>query len=139
LAEKSYVDVNVFVYWLGGHPVYGAAAKKWVDAMANPPRGRFATSALTVYEAAVILAGLAGRSLGDVELARTLVAAFAELKGLEIAPLEEHDFRRAVELMEEYGLDLEDALHLAALQRLGARRIISNDSDFDRAPVARVF
>uniref|UniRef100_A0A7C4B8L8 Ribonuclease VapC n=1 Tax=Thermofilum pendens TaxID=2269 RepID=A0A7C4B8L8_THEPE len=139
MAEKSYVDVNIFVYWLGGHPVYGERARRWIETIALSPRGSFATSSLTIYETAVILAGLTGGSLGDAGFARRLLAAFRELKGLEVAPLEEGDFERALELMERYGLDLEDALHLATLQRLGARRIISNDSDFDRAPVPRVF
>jgi len=56
-----------------------------------------------------------------------------------VVPLEESDFERALELMKRYGMDLENALHLATLQRVGARKMVSNDLDFDRAPVTRVF
>jgi predicted nucleic acid-binding protein len=45
----------------------------------------------------------------------------------------------AIPLMERYRVDLEDALHLATALRLGARRIVSNDADFDRTPLKRVF
>ena len=139
MVEKSYVDVNVFVYWLGGHPVYGPRAREWIDAIARSPKGSFLTSSLTIYEVAVILAGLAGRGLGDVEFASRLAAAFGELKGLEIAQLEARDYVDAIPLMERYRVDLEDALHLATALRLGARRIVSNDADFDRTPLKRVF
>ena len=35
MVDKSrfYVDVNVFVYWLGNHPKYGQAALEWVKKM----------------------------------------------------------------------------------------------------------
>ena len=139
MAEKSYVDVNVFVYWLGGHPVHGLRARDWADAMAASPRGTFLTSSLTLYETAVVLAGLTGRSLRDVEFARRLASAFRELRGLEVVQLEARDYADAIVLMERYRLDLEDALHLATALRLGARRIVSNDTDFDETPLARVF
>ena len=45
----------------------------------------------------------------------------------------------AIELMKKYMLDLEDALHLSAALRVGARGIVSNDTDFDGTPLTRVF
>jgi predicted nucleic acid-binding protein len=41
--------------------------------------------------------------------------------------------------MKEYGLDYEDALHLAAALRSKVREIISNDQDFDKTPLKRRF
>ncbi|MCC6024602.1 MAG: PIN domain-containing protein [Thaumarchaeota archaeon] len=41
--------------------------------------------------------------------------------------------------MKEYGLDYEDALHLAVALRNKAEEIISNDQDFDRTPLKRRF
>ncbi len=139
MVEKSYVDVNVFVYWLGGHPVYGARAREWIDAVARSPKGVFFTSSLTFYEVAVMLAGITGRDLNDVWFVKKLASAFRELKGLEVVQLEAYDCVRAIVLMEKFRLDLEDALHLATALRLCARRIISNDADFDRAPLTRMF
>jgi len=139
LVEKSYIDVNVFVYWLGGHPVYGDRAKEWVDAVARSSRGVFFTSSLTFYEVAVILAGLTGMDLKNVEFVEKLASAFRELRGLEVVDLESRDHASAIELMKKYMLDLEDALHLSVALRAGARRMVSNDADFDRTPLTRVF
>ncbi|WP_083756250.1 type II toxin-antitoxin system VapC family toxin [Hyperthermus butylicus] len=41
--------------------------------------------------------------------------------------------------MERYGLDFEDAVHLAVAMRNGVTEIVSNDSDFDSTPLRRVF
>ena len=137
--ERSYVDVNVFVYWLGGHPAYGLRAKEWINAIASAPRGSFVTSSLTVYEAAVILAGLVGTSLKNALFVEKIIEAFGELAGLLLVELEGRDFTEALKLMKEHRMDFEDALHLAVARRIGATRIISNDLDFDNAPLARVF
>lgn len=136
---KKYVDVNVFVYWLAGHPEHGVKAREWVRRMEHGRRGEYVTSALTLYELTVILAGLTGRSLRDGELARTVVDAVSGLPGLEAEPLVLEDYVRALELMLEYRLDYEDSIHLAVALRSKARTIISNDRDFDNAPLKRAF
>jgi predicted nucleic acid-binding protein len=38
--------------------------------------------------------------------------------------------------MKEYDLDYEDAIHLAVAIRTCAQEILSNDKDFDLAPIA---
>ena len=32
---EAYLDVNVFVYWLGGHPTHGAKAHSWIKMVEN--------------------------------------------------------------------------------------------------------
>jgi predicted nucleic acid-binding protein len=61
------------------------------------------------------------------------------LPGLIVTPLTQRDVAQAVSLMKEYGLDYEDALHLAAALRSKVREIISNDQDFDKTPLKRRF
>ncbi len=39
--------------------------------------------------------------------------------------------------MDEYGLDYEDALHISAVLRAKAKVIVSNDEDFDKAPMMK--
>jgi predicted nucleic acid-binding protein len=56
---------------------------------------------------------------------------------LTIEPLKPEDFTKAVELMEDYKLDYEDSIHLAVATRTGAQEILSNDEDFDVAPIKR--
>lgn len=136
---RTYVDVNVFVYWLGGHPSFGETARRWVRSIEAASPGRFLTSSLTVYEALVLIAGLAGRSLKDQAFVKGVVESIRGLKGLKMVPLTPADLLNAVRFMEEYKLDFEDAMHLAVALRAGAREIVTNDKDFDRTPLVRRF
>ncbi len=65
MGQRRYVDVNVFVYWLGRHPKHGERAKKRVFEIENSGRRVYYTSALTLYETLVILGGLLGKRLKD--------------------------------------------------------------------------
>ncbi len=136
---ENYVDVNVFVYWLGRHPTFGQTAYEWIKRIENSPRGEYATSSLAFYEVTMILAGLTNRSLKDRELVNGIIEPMRSLRGLLIAPLRPDDLAQGAELMEEFDLDYEDALHLSSALGIGAKRIISNDKDFDKTPVKRIF
>jgi len=136
---KSYVDINIFVYWLSGHPSLGETAQQWIKKLEDAPHRRYVTSSLTVYETLVIIAGLTGRSLKDRTLIEGVVESIRGLRGLEIIPFRLEDLTHAVELMQEYDVDYEDCLHLTAALRTGAEEMISNDRDFDKTPLKRVF
>lgn len=135
----SYVDVNIFVYWLGNHPLFGETAYKWIKKIENAPRGEYATSSLTLYETLIIIAGLTGKSLRDKRLVEEVIDSMTHLKGLLIRPLKPEDLIQAVELMKEYDIDYEDSIHLAAALRKGAKEIVSNDKDFDKTKLKRTF
>ncbi len=134
---KRYVDVNVFVYWLCGHPEFGGKAKKWVEKIEK--ERNFVTSTLTLYETIVIVAGLTNNSLKDENFVKTVIDSFESLKSLKIEPLVKEDFANGVEIMNNFGLDFEDSLHLAVALRKNVDEIVSNDTDFDKAKVKRVF
>ena len=135
--KPSYVDINIFVYWLGKHPVFGEVAYEWIKKIERSPRGRYVTSSLTLYEVLVIIAGLTGRSLKDRALMEEVINSITNLRGLVIEPFKPEDFIRALDLMEEYSLDYEDSLHLSVAVRAEAKEIISNDKDFDKTPLKR--
>ena len=138
--DKSYVDINIFIYWLGKHPKLGETAYGWIRKIESSKRkGRYVTSTLTLYEALVIIAGLTGRSLKNKAFVERVISSLTLLKGLALEPLRPEDFIQASELMEEYDLDYEDALHLSVALRVNAKEIISNDKDFDRTPLKRIF
>ena len=61
------------------------------------------------------------------------------LHGLKIVSLEPKDMEVALELQEKYRLGHEDTLHLAIALRNNAYMILSNDKDFDRTLLKRVF
>ncbi len=133
---RKYVDTNVFVYWLCGHPTLGEKAKKWIEKIEK--EGNYITSTLTLYETILIIAGLANKDLKDREFVKTIINSLLSLKGLKIEPIIKDDFTKAIELM-NLGLDLEDSLHLAVALRKNTKEIISNDSDFDKTNIKRVF
>lgn len=135
--RKVYVDVNVFVYWLGAHPEHGESALQWIRKMEAAPRGTYTTSALTLYQLPVIISGLTGKTLKDADMVVATLEPVTSLSGLTIEPLRLEDTTNALKLMRAHSLDYEDALHLATAQRAGAKTIISNDQDFDKAPLKR--
>lgn len=137
--KANYIDANIFVYWLGNHPSLGKNAYKWIKKVENAPRGEYVTSSLTLYEVLIIIAGLTGRSLNDKQLVEGVINSITGLKGLLIEPLKPEDFIQAIDSMEDYGIDYEDAIHLAVALRKGAKEIVSNDEDFDRTSLMRAF
>jgi predicted nucleic acid-binding protein len=137
VVPEGYIDTNVFVYWLGGHPTFGRRAHQWVKRVEEAGRGSYATSSLTIYQTMVVVAGLTGRDLREQKFAEEIAHSITALRGLHIAPLTRGDVIEAAALMREYGLDYEDALHLATALRIKAKEIISNDRDFDKTPLKR--
>jgi len=134
---KRYVDVNVFVYWLCGHPSFGEKARNWIERIEK--EGNFVTSALTIYETLVIVAGLTGKNLRDKEIVTIAVDSLTSLRGLKVEPLLKEDFAKALGIMRNFELDFEDSLHLAVASRKNVKEIVSNDSDFDKVDIKRVF
>ncbi|MEM3386909.1 MAG: type II toxin-antitoxin system VapC family toxin [Nitrososphaerales archaeon] len=137
--SEGYIDVNVFVYWLGNHPTLGRTSYEWVRKIEGASRGKYVTSALTLYQIMVIIAGLTGKNLKNQELVEEVVNSIEGLSSLRIMPLTMEDLIEAAKLMKEYSLDYEDAIHLASALKSRAKEIISNDVDFDRTPLKRRF
>ncbi len=134
---KRYVDVNVFVYWLGNNPTFGKTAHKWINEIEKSPSGEYVTSSLSIYEALVILAGLANKTLKDNTFTESIIKAITGIKSLIIEPLKPEDYTTAIDLMDEYRLDYEDSLHLAIAIKTGTNEIVSSDKHFDATPLKR--
>lgn len=139
VVRRKYVDVNVFVYWLGRHPVYGKRSYGWIKKIEKAAPREYVTSSLSIYETIVILAGLTGQSLKNAKFVRGIINAFMGLKGLKVEQLKKDDIIQAVRLMDMYGLDYEDSLHLAVALRSESTTAISNDRDWDKTPISKEF
>lgn len=137
--SKRYVDVNIFIYWLGGHPVFGDRALQWVKRIEGASKGEYVTSSLTFHEAVTIITGLTGGSSRDASLVNGVVEPILNLKGLKPVPLTSDDILRSKELMDEHDLDYEDSLHLAAALSAGSKEMVLNDRDFDLVGPKRIF
>ncbi len=127
-----YVDVNVFVYWLGDDPVFGGEATDIVERIEKGERA--VTSSLTPWLTHVALFGASARGYSEGKL----IEKFGELSFLRVEPLTLGDYGRAPEAMHRYGLDLEDSLHFTVAERLRIREIYSNDRDFEKTPLKPV-
>lgn len=136
---RYYVDVNVFIYWLGEHPTFGKTAHSWIQKIAENSSVEYVTSILTVYEVLCVLAGLASKNLKNRSFVEQITGAITQLRGLTIEPLKPDDLIAATELLNRNKLDYENALHLAVAIRVGAQKIITNDKNFDTTNMPRAF
>lgn len=137
--ERKYVDVNVFVYWLSGEGETLNKAISWITRIENSVRGEYCTSSLTLYELIVIVAGLTGRSLADREFVRDVINAIFSLKKLTLIPFSKRIISKAINIMNTLNLDFEDAIHYATAIESNAKKIITNDRDFDKTSLERIF
>lgn len=75
------------------------------------------------------------RSSGRWTLGREVLRGFAEVMRDRIQPVLARDIDLATDLADRLpGVSARDLVHVAVMERLGADRIISADSDFDRIP-----
>lgn len=139
MVERKYVDVNVFVYWLSGEGETLNKAISWITRIENSVRGEYCTSSLTLYELIVIVAGLTGRSLADREFVRDVINAIFSLKKLTLIPFSKRIISKAINIMNTLNLDFEDAIHYATAIESNAKKIITNDRDFDKTSLERIF
>jgi len=95
---------------------------------------RAVTSSLTPWLVSVVLRREAENFDEGV-----LMEKLSEIKNLKVVPLKMSTCIQAAELMRRYKLSFEDGIHLATALKHGAEAIYSNDSDFDRAPIRRIF
>ena len=138
MAGKTYLDVNVFVYWFTDSNEFGEKATQWIKQM-DDKTNEYITSSLTIYETSIIIAGQIGKTLKDTSFVNTLNTAFSNLINLEIIPLTAQQLIEAPTLMQKYNLDFEDAIHLNSALDNNVTHIVSNDKDFDRTPLTRLF
>jgi len=128
----NYVDANVFVYWLTDHPSFGQRAS---EIMKGIEMGENAcTSSFTIWLLHVLLEREAENYSEKILLER-----IQELPHLKVIPLEMQDFMGGERCRNTFRIDFEDSIHYAVARRLGAHTIYSNDSDFDKTDLKRVF
>lgn len=119
-----YLDVNILQYWLTADPNFGKRAKELLKQHSDK-----VTSALTIWILFILNSGNE----------KIIVEAINAID-VNVVPLTIQELKDAVILSESLGLDVEDAIHLATMKRLGINTIASNDKDFDKISwVRRIF
>lgn len=128
----NYVDVDVFVYWLTDHPSFGKRASEIIKGI---ERGEKAcTSSFTIWLLHVLLEWEAENYSEEI-----LLRCIQELSHLKVIPLEMQDFKGGEQYRNAFRIDFKHSIHYAVARRMGAQTIYSNDSDFDKTDLERVF
>ena len=127
MSPAVFIDANVPIYAAGReHPIKEPCARILMLA-AEHPRS-FVTDAEVLQE-------LLHRYLasGRWALGREIVQAFVEVMHGRIEPVYANDVDAAANLADLHpDVSARDLVHAAVMERLGADRIISADTDFDR-------
>lgn len=125
-----YLDANVFVLATLGKDSLGDAAR---HILANLKQIDAKTCCLTMDELAWVV-------LRKVDNATSIKAckAVLMLPDLDIVSVEYGDMWKMTELMDTFELKPRDALHLAIMERLGEKTIVTEDTHFDKAQVQKI-
>lgn len=123
-----YLDANVFLYnaMLEAKSSELASSSKEILIAAGEGRINAATASLTWDEIFWTVKKQLGRELAAKESAK-----FLEFPNLKILKVDESTIRKAQLVVESYGMNPRDAIHVACCMENGIDRIISNDTDFD--------
>ena len=129
MSPAAFIDANIPIYASGReNPNKEPCARVLMMAAEHP--SSFVTDAEVLQE--LIHRYLASRRWA---LGREVLQGFAELMHGRIEPVYDEDILLAARLADSHtGISARDLLHTAVMQRLGADRIISADTDFDRLP-----
>ncbi|WP_367883216.1 type II toxin-antitoxin system VapC family toxin [Thermococcus peptonophilus] len=117
------MDVNVIYYILTANEEFGPRAKELVE----EHYGRMITSALTVWQLYILL-----RRAG----ARFKISQVLEDLGVKVVALTPEIIKMAEECEK---LDFDDSIHYATMKAHRVEIILSNDRDFDKVDVKRLF
>ena len=124
-----FIDANVPIYAAGRGHRYKEPCVRILMMVAEHPQ-RFFTDAEVMQE-------LVHRYLasGRWALGREVLESFGELMHDRVEPVYAEDVLRAGTLANDHpGVSARDLVHWAVMQRAGAERIITGDTDFDRLP-----
>ena len=127
MSPAVFIDANVPIYAAGGDHPYKEPCARILRMAAEQPQP-FVTDSEVLQE-------LMHRYLasGRWALGQEVLRAFAEAMKGRVEPVHAEDVLSASELAGRYpGVSARDLVHTAVMQRLGAGRIISADTDFDR-------
>jgi predicted nucleic acid-binding protein len=115
-----FVDTNVFVYVLTGHPEFGKVAKNILERV---EKGEPAvTSTLVLCEVAWVL-----EAMGKQGSIKPTLEKILSYETLEVVGFNADDLLIGANHMVSENLDFNDGVNVAIMKRLGISEIYSND------------
>ncbi len=115
--SKIFIDANIFLYSIFGHPTLKPQCKEFLLKIENE-----------IYESIVSSLSMTWRDYTDI-------------KKYPIATLciDENIMDMAVEISKKYGLLISDSVHVAVMNSNSIINIASNDADFERVKGIKVW
>jgi predicted nucleic acid-binding protein len=117
---KRFVDTNVFIYSVTGHPRFGEDARRILKRIEEGEEA--VTSTLVLCEVSWVLEAM-GRQ-GDIKSTLEKILSF---RSLEVVGFDADDLFVGASNMEFYGVDFNDGLNVAVMTRIGVSEVYSND------------
>jgi predicted nucleic acid-binding protein len=117
---SRFVDTNVFIYSITGHPRFGENAKRILEGIEQGEEA--VTSTLVLCEVSWVLEAM-GRQ-GDIKPTLEKILSY---KSLEVVGFDEDDLLVGANNMGLYGIDFNDGINVAVMTRMGIFELYSND------------
>ncbi|MEA2053567.1 MAG: type II toxin-antitoxin system VapC family toxin [Candidatus Thermoplasmatota archaeon] len=130
--RKRFVDTNIFLYVIQGHPEFGERSKRILKRIDEKEEA--VTSQINLGEICWWLEKHKRRK--EIEEKIKLISSILYL---EIVPPNIDDFLLASKYIKKYQIDFNDCISLAVMKRMNIDTIYSNDKDFDKTWVKREF
>jgi len=115
-----FVDTNVFIYSITGHPLFGENAKRILERIEQGEEA--VTSTLVLCEVSWVLEAM-GRQ-GDIKPTLEKILSY---KSLEVVGFDEDDLLVGANNMGLYGIDFNDGINVAVMTRMDIFELYSND------------
>lgn len=129
MRQAAFIDVNIPIYAAGREHRYKEPCARVLMIVERRPL-EFVTSVEVLQE--LVHYYLASRRW---EIGREVLRSFSEIMHDRIEPIYEEDILLAGNLADYHPhVSTRDLVHAAVMKRLGADRVISADTDFDRLP-----
>ena len=127
--KSPFIDTNIIIRYLTKENADKVKACYALFKKAEENRITITTSESVIAEAVFVLASKKHYNLSPLEIKKRLTPILL-LRGLKLD--HRQTYLRALELYAVYGLDFEDCLSIAHMERRQLTNIYSYDQDFDR-------
>jgi len=115
-----FVDTNIFIYAITAHPVFGATARQILQRIEGGEEAL--TSTLVLCEVAWVLEAM-GRQ-GDIKSTLQKILSY---KTLRVVGFDVDDMLIGSINLSTYGIDFNDGVNVAVMERNGVTEVYSND------------
>ena len=115
-----FVDTNVFIYAITGHPKFGETAKAILKRVEDGEDA--VTSTLVLCEVAWVLEAM-GRQ-GDIKATLEMILSY---DNLDVADFDADDLLVGANHTAIYDMDFNDGVNVSIMERLNVKEVYSND------------